>query len=167
MFRRTKVVFIIFLFSYTGLYAQRLSQQVMVPAAGILVKNGINYQQTIGETAVELFRQSGNDLTQGYQQPRYEKPTGGGNNMGNGVQVYPNPAIEFIEIKLFGDSARKFRIEMINFAGTVIKTGTLDFSSSYNYIERWDAGAFKPGFYIMRVVSDDGIINRSFKIEKM
>ncbi len=55
MFKGTKVVFIIFLFSYTGLFAQHLSQQVMVPAAGIAVKNGINYQQTVGETAVEVF----------------------------------------------------------------------------------------------------------------
>ncbi len=105
-------------------------------------------------------------LTQGFQQPRFVK-IDVIINPGNGVEVYPNPAIEYIEIKLFGDSARKFRIDLINFAGTVIKTGTLEFFSPYNYFERWDAGEFKPGFYIVRVLSDDGVINRAFKIEKM
>jgi hypothetical protein len=166
MFKGTKVIFIIYLFSSAGLYAQTLSQWVMVPAAGITVKDGKNYQQTIGETAVELFDLSDYKLTQGYQQPRFEEPNGNG-NMGTGVEVYPNPAVEYIELKLFGESARKFRIDLINFAGSVLKTQKLEFKSKYYYVERWDAGEFKPGFYIIRVISEDGVISRSFKIEKV
>lgn len=166
MFKGTKVVFIILLFSYTGLCAQSLSHQVMVPAAGIAVKDGKNYQQTVGETAVEIFKLSDFTLTQGFQQARFVKPDVGFNN-GTGVEVYPNPVVEYIEIKLFGDSARKFRIDLISFTGSVIKSQTLEFQTKYFYVERWDAGEFKPGFYIIRVVSEDGVISRSFKIEKV
>jgi len=138
----------------------------MVPAAGIAVKSGINYQQTVGETAVEMFKLSDFTLTQGFQQPRFVNlDTNGGG--GTGVEVYPNPVVEYIEIKLFGESARKFRIDLISFTGSVIKTQSLDFQSKYFYVERWDAGEFKPGFYIIRVVSEDGVISRSFKIEKV
>jgi hypothetical protein len=138
----------------------------MVPAAGIAVKDGKNYQHTIGETAVELFNLSDYKLTQGFQQPRFVEPSGG-QNPGTGVEVYPNPVVEYIELKLFGETARKFRIDLINFAGSVLKTETLEFQSKYYYVERWDAGEFKPGFYIIRVVSEDGVISRSFKIEKV
>jgi hypothetical protein len=166
MFKGTKVIFIIYLFSSAGLYAQSLSQVVMVPPAGIAVKDGKNYQHTIGETAVELFNLSDYKLTQGFQQPRFIEPIGV-QNQGTGVEVYPNPAVEYLELKLFGETARKFRIDLINFAGSVLKTETLEFTGKYFYIERWDAGEFKPGFYIIRVVSEDGVISRSFKIEKV
>jgi len=166
MFKGTKFVFVIFLFSSTGLFAQSLSHSVMVPAAGIIVNDGKNYQQTVGETAVILFNLSDYTLTQGFQQPRFVKQDVIING-GTGVEVYPNPAVEYIELKLFGDSARKFRIDLISFTGSVIKTQTMEFQSTYYYVERWDAGELKPGFYIIRVVSDDGVISRSFKIEKV
>jgi hypothetical protein len=166
MIKGTKLLLLIYFITGAVSFAQTLSNQVMVPAANIVTKSSVNYRQTIGETAVEIVNRGNYVLTQGFQQPGMliKDPV---IYKGNGVNVYPNPVNEYIEIKLFGESARKFKIDLINFAGRVIKTGTIEFFDAYFYIQRWEAGEFIPGFYIVRVVSDDGVINRSFKIEKI
>jgi hypothetical protein len=157
----------VFIFILTGsLSAQEISHQVMVPAAGLVVKGSVNYQQTIGETAIEIIGQQGYVITQGFQQPGLQKseviP-----NQGNGVEVYPNPARDFIDIELFGTGPRKFNIEIIAFSGMMVKNGSIEFTSAFNYIQRVDITSFMRGFYFVRVISVDGVINRTFKIEKI
>jgi hypothetical protein len=105
-------------------------------------------------------------LTQGFQQPGIKEVLGIPPN-GTGVNVYPNPASDFINVKLFGDKARKFKIEVVNFTGTVAQTATLDFTSSYYYIHQFDITKLTFGIYFVRVVSDDKVISLVFKIEKM
>jgi hypothetical protein len=139
---------------------------VLVPAAGLATTGVINYSQTIGETAVEIIGNAGFELTQGFQQPGIKIST----NIipeGTGVDVFPNPATDFINVKLYGDVARKFRIEIINITGMVVNSTTIDFNDKYYYIQQIEVTSLKFGFYFVRVTSDDGTINRIFKIEKM
>ena len=113
MIKVTKVLILLLLSFWTVANSQQLSNQVLVPAAGLATSGVINYSQTIGETAVEIVTGAGFFLTQGFQQPGM-KYTAETPHEGTGVDVYPNPATEYINIKLFGDAARKFTIEMIN-----------------------------------------------------
>jgi Secretion system C-terminal sorting domain len=166
MTKGTKVLMLLLLFSCTNVFSQQLSQQVLVPAAGQATSGVINYSQTIGETAVEIINSSGFILTQGFQQPGIKISTEIPHE-GNGIDVYPNPATDFINVKMFGDVARKFRIEIINITGTIISSLTRDFITNFYYIEQIDVTDLKLGFYFVRVTSDDGIISRVFKIEKM
>lgn len=161
-----KVLLLIFLFTGTTGFSQQLSHQVLVPAAGVSTSGVINYSQTIGETAVELFNSSGFILTQGFQQPGM-KNLADPAPAGTGVDVYPNPATDFINVKLFGSEARKFRIEIINISGTIVSSATLDFITTYNIVQQIDISNLTIGFYFVRVASDDAKINRVFKIEKM
>lgn len=166
MIKGTKVLILLLLFSRTSGFSQQLSHMVLVPAAGLAATGVINLSQTIGETAVELIGNAGFALTQGFQQPGIKisidiAPEG------NGVDVYPNPAADFINVKLYGDVARKFRIEIINITGMVVNSTTIDFSDKYYYIQQIEVTSLKFGFYFVRVTSDDGTINRIFKIEKM
>ena len=48
-----------------------LSHEVLVPAGSIVSHTGLSYQQTVGETAVEISLPSFYNLTQGFQQPRF------------------------------------------------------------------------------------------------
>ncbi|MCU0362102.1 MAG: T9SS type A sorting domain-containing protein, partial [Bacteroidales bacterium] len=131
----------------------------MVPAAGLIVKGTYNYQQTVGETAIEIFARSPYVITQGFQQPGVKIDNIP--NQGNGVEVYPNPARDYIDIELFGTGPRTFRIEIISFAGMIVKNGTIEFTSSFNYIQRLEISHFMRGFYFVRVISSDGVINRT------
>jgi hypothetical protein len=166
MIKGSAILSIILLIITVNLSGQQLSHQVMVPAAGLVVKGIYNYQQTVGETAIEIFTKSPYVITQGFQQPGFRKPEGGGNN-GNGVEVYPNPARDFIDIELFGTDPRKFTIEIISFTGMLVKNATIEFSTSFDYIQRLEISHFMRGFYFVRIISTDGVINRTFKLEKI
>ncbi len=166
MIKGTKVLIFLLLFFRTNGFSQQLSHMVLVPAAGLATTGVINYSQTIGETAVEIIGNAGFELTQGFQQPGIKIST----NIipeGTGVDVFPNPATDFINVKLYGDVARKFRIEIINITGMVVNSTTIDFNDKYYYIQQIEVTSLKFGFYFVRVTSDDGTINRIFKIEKM
>ena len=165
MIKETKVLLIL-LFSWANGFSQQLSHQVLVPAAGLTTTGAISYSQTIGETATEIISNSGFVFTQGFQQPSVKISP---ENLpeGNGVDVYPNPATDFISIKLFGDVPRKFKIDIINIAGTVVSSLTLKFIDKYFLIQPMEVTKLKYGFYFVRVASDDGMISRTFKIEKM
>jgi hypothetical protein len=165
MTRGTKVLTFLLLFSANG-FSQELSHQVLVPAAGLVNTSTLSYSQTIGETAIEIISGAGFVFTQGFQQPGMkiapEKAPDG-----NGVEVYPNPATDYIKIKFFGDVARNFRVEVINITGMVVSSMTTSFITRYYDIQQIDVAKLKYGFYFVRVVSDDGRISRTFKIEKM
>ncbi len=166
MIRGIKVLLLLLLISRASCYSQELSHQVLVPAAGLATAGAIDYSQTIGETAVEIIGSEGFELTQGFQQPRITislVPV----LEGSGVDVYPNPATDFIDVKLFGDVARKFRIEIINITGMIVNTMTLNFITNYNYIQQIDITRLTIGFYLVKVASDDSKIYRIFKIEKL
>jgi len=166
MIRGPKVLILLLLLSSTIGFSQQLSHQVLVPAAGLATSGVINYSQSIGETAVEMINGSGFILTQGFQQPGMKNLTDP-TPLGTGVEVYPNPATDFINVKLFGSDARKFRIEIINIAGTIVSSTTMDFITNYNIVQQIDITNLTFGFYFVRVASDDAKINRVFKIEKM
>jgi hypothetical protein len=165
MIKGTKVL-ILLLFSWANGFSQQLSHQVLVPAAGLTTTGKLSYSQTIGETATEIISNAGFVFTQGFQQPGVKispeiQPEG------DGVDVYPNPATDFISIKLFGDVPRKFKIDIINIAGTVVSSLTMNFNDKFFLVQPMEVSKLKYGFYFVRVASDDGIINRTFKIEKM
>lgn len=166
MIKRTKILILCFVFSWANVLSQQLSQQVLVSVAGVTSAGAINYSQTIGETAVEIIGHTGYVFTQGFQQPSIklmpEKLPDG-----NGVNVYPNPVIDDLTIKLFGDIPRNFRIDIINITGTIIISEKLSFIDKFYFEKVIPVGHLTNGLYFIRVTSADKVINRTFKIDKM
>jgi hypothetical protein len=166
MIGKTRVFILMLLFSGATCTAQLVTNQVMLPCVGVSTAGVLTYSQSIGETAVEIFSTSGYVLTQGFQQPLYKisDPTVPD---GTGVEVYPNPATNYIYVKLFGEKARKMNIEVISFNGTIASKMNLDFTNKYFIIQEIEFSKLTIGIYLVRITSDDGVINRIFKIEKM
>ncbi len=152
--------------SGTNLFSQELSQQVLVPVAGVSATATVNYSQTIGETAIEIISSSDYTFTQGFQQPRMTFLPGI-IPPGNGVDVYPNPATDIVTIKLFGEGPRDFRIDVLNIAGTIVYTENVSFSDKYYLEKAIPVSQLNMGIYFVKVFSKDGVISRAFKIEKM
>jgi len=167
MIRKTLIIILMIFPGFTpDLFSQHLSHQVLLPAAGVKLVPGINYSQTIGETAVTIFSSSGYVLTQGFQQPRITfvpviQPPG------NGVDVFPNPATYNLVVRLFGDVSRDFRIEIMTITGTIILSDEISFSGTYYHEEVFPVEYLKNGLYFVRITSMDKVINRTFKIEKL
>jgi|WetSurMetagenome_2_1015567.scaffolds.fasta_scaffold235442_2 hypothetical protein len=148
------------------LFCQQLSNQVMVPLAGVSSNTSVSYTQTAGETAVEIAGCSGYALTQGFQQPRYIKIVDNPKS-GTGVNVYPNPATDFITVELYGETAEIFRIDIISITGKVVYSVRKCFDTKFWYTDPMNIESLLKGFYLVRIYSEDGLINRSFKIEKL
>jgi hypothetical protein len=166
MIKKCKFLVLLLLVIRTSLFSQQLSHQVFVPVAGVVSQGAINYSQTIGETAVEIVGSSDFVITQGFQQPGIKikletLPPG------NGVKVYPNPFTDYITIELFGNTGRSFRIEFINITGTIVFTDRKEFKDQFWFREPFDVGNLIKGFYLIRIISEDGIINRTFKVQKL
>jgi hypothetical protein len=149
-----------------NVFAQQLSRQVLVPVAGVMSIGAINYSQTIGETAIDIITSSDFVMTQGFQQPGIkillENP-----QAGNSIKVYPNPVTDFVTVELSGDVSRSFRIEIINISGIVVKTEKIVFTESFWDIRQLPVDQLLKGLYFVRILSDDGVISRTFKINKM
>jgi Secretion system C-terminal sorting domain len=86
---------------------------------------------------------------------------------GNGVKVYPNPVIDILKIELFGETARTFKIELITISGTIVRSEKIIFPDQFWNIQEVNVESLSKGLYFVRVISDDGLINRTFKIDKM
>jgi hypothetical protein len=144
----------------------------MVAAASVEpVKDGIAYQQTVGETAVVFTLPDIYILTQGFQQPRFIPPTDYPVREGNGVDFFPNPVTEVVNhifnIRMFGVLGRHYYIIITNFPGAVMYTEELEFSPDHDVVHQIDLQHYADGIYVTRVWSTDGVIDRSFKIEKL
>ena len=146
--------------------SQHLSHQVLVSGAGISYGSGINYSQTLGEPVVGIAGAYDRILTQGFQQPRI-RLNDAKIHQGTGVNVYPNPVIYNVNIELFGEVPRRFVISIINIVGTIVYSNEMEFSDRYWEVMDIQLTHLSRGFYFVRVLSTDGVINRTFKIEKM
>jgi hypothetical protein len=139
---------------------------VLVPLAGITSNSNVSYSQTVGETAVEITGCSFYIFTQGFQQPNItfsnEVPP-----PGTGVKIYPNPVADFLTIEMYGEVPRTFKIEYINIAGRVIRSERKVFGPSYWFREPQNVKDLVGGLYMIRVTSEDGLFNRTFRIEKI
>jgi hypothetical protein len=148
-----------------------LSHQVLVPAAGLITAGGISYQQTVGETAVEATAPAIYVLTQGFQQPRFIPQIVLPPREGNGVDFFPNPVTETVNhifnIRMYGVLARHYDIMITNFIGSVLYQTSLELSPDHDYVHQVSIHNFSNGIYIVRVLSADGVIDRSFKLEKL
>jgi hypothetical protein len=166
MIKGTKVLMLFLLVSWTNVFSQQLSHQVLVPVAGLVSTGSINYSQTIGETAIVIVSCNDFLFTQGFQQPGprllTEKPPAG-----SGVKVYPNPVTDYLTVELFGNESRTFRIDIINIRGTIVFNDKKVFTDQYWFKESYNIEKFISGLYLVRIMSEDGIISQTFKIEKI
>jgi hypothetical protein len=148
-----------------------LSHQVLVPAGSLVEYPGLSYQQTVGETAVEVSLPSVYNLSQGFQQPRFIPPQDLPDREGNGVDFFPNPVTEnngrLFYIRVYGVLARHYRIYIYSLIGSLVYSGELDLSADHDYIHEVSLARYGNGIYIANVISTDGVIDRSFKIDKL
>lgn len=163
---RSGFLILLLIFQWNILLSQELSNQVLVPIAGISESQNLEYTYTIGEAAVEILSSHELVVTQGFQQPRFifrkEVPP-----MGNGANVYPNPVTDVINVELFGDKDRTYTVEILNIAGIILISEKLSFTGTYWQIRQYPATGLSRGFYLVRITSDDAVISRIFKLNKM
>jgi hypothetical protein len=166
MIKGTKVLILFLFVSWTSIYSQQLDRQVLVPVAGLASGVSFNYSQTVGETAIVIVGCTDFLFTQGFQQPGI-KVTPEQRPAGSGVKVYPNPVEDYLTIELFGNESRTFRIDIINMNGTIVFTDKKVLTDQFWLKEPYNIEKLIIGLYLVRIMSEDGIIYQTFKIEKI
>lgn len=161
-----KILLLFLILSGVTAYSQQLSRQVLVPLAGLASGNNLSYSQTVGETAVQIASCSEYIFTEGFQQPGFRlkseiEP------QGTVAKVYPNPVNDFVTIELHGDASRTFKIDFINIAGTIVISERKVFNDKFWYKDLLNLESLARGFYLIRIYSEDGMVNQTFKIEKL
>jgi len=151
-----------------------LSHEVLVPAGNLVTHTGLTYQQTIGETAVEVSLPSFYNLSQGFQQPRFIPKQDLPDREGNGVECFPNPVTENSEwgpwiaiVRVYGVLARHYTLNIYSLLGSLMYTEELDLPPDHDTKTLVDMILYSKGIYIVHVISADGVINRSFKIDRL
>jgi hypothetical protein len=167
---RSSFFFFFMALSTVGALAQSISHQVLLPAAGLATAGSVSYQQTVGETAVSILVLPAKTLTQGFQQPRVTSADDSDDSTGD-IEAYPNPVSKdddnILYVVLENSEARSYIVMIYNFAGSVVYTWHSNSYIDQAYTHEVDMKDFNRGIYIVRVMSTDKQINRSFKIEKL
>jgi hypothetical protein len=165
MLKIFKLILALVLVSETGGLSQQLSNQVIVPLAGIETDSKLSYSQTVGEPVVEIIRSIDYIFTQGFQQPGIKsvKPI----DYIDGVYLYPNPASDYVYIDIRGITSMTFKVEIINITGNIVFSETKSFSGITYYREPQNIENLTTGFYIIRLTSNNPVMIRTFKIQKI
>jgi hypothetical protein len=140
-------------------------QQVLVPGASVVTNGTITLSQTVGELMVMTIGDSYYILTQGFQQPMIDIREG--DDDFKGVKVYPNPASDFVTVEIVGDDPKTFRIEFLDLTGRIFISAKKSFGHDYIYREQYNVKELVSGFYMVRIMSDDGLFCRTFRIQKI
>ncbi len=167
MYLRVRIfLYFLLLGAASDILSQGLSHQVIVPVASLQCTGSVHYSQTIGESVVEVIGCIDFTFTQGFQQPgiklKKENPP-----PGNGVKVYPNPVTDFVNIELFGTGTRSFLIDFFNISGSIIRSEKYEFANQYWFCQPFSVENYSRGLFFIRITSTDGLISRTFKIEKL
>jgi hypothetical protein len=142
-----------------------ISHKVLVPGASTWEGEGYSISYTVGEPVVTYLGQEEWEITQGFQQPSITfVPTRPKD--GNGVDVYPNPARDFLKIVMFGDSVEEYTVTIFSIDGSIYFREDYSRNGSM-MVETLDISSFKRGLYFVRVQTMSKKIERLFKIEKM
>jgi hypothetical protein len=70
-------------------------------------------------------------------------------------------------IRVYGVLARHYNIYIYSLPGSLMYTKDLDLNPDHDWKEQVSFAHYSKGIYIVHVISTDGVINRSFKIDRL
>jgi hypothetical protein len=161
------IVISICLFAFISARTQSLSPEVISSAGDYYVSSNVTLSWTLGEPVIETFSSTGNILTQGFQQPTYsvtaidDKP--GSDGESTQINVYPNPATDLLNVDLISAPKDGLLIQMYDLNGKVIIDKQVQSTPAQKQL---DVSRIARGNYILRFVSTNGKLLKTFKVVK-
>jgi acid phosphatase type 7 len=146
--------------------AQSLKQDVISSAGGYNVASGgaVSISWTLGETIIPTFTSKDGSLiiTNGFQQKIVITTLVENITDPSSVTVYPNPAIDAINIKFNIPSAMEITYFLLNNQGGVVKTGTIEAATANKDINIQELPS---GIYYLRLIK--GNLVNVYKVVKL
>lgn len=147
------------------MYGQEVSSSVIATAGESVEAGDVSLSWTLGEIAIETLEKDGGvTLTQGFQQGYFEI-TSIGEPLSDEFQlnVYPNPASEFIWVDLKTSKIKSALVEIYNMEGKLVYNNKWEFVNGPNKIM---INKLSSSQYILRVSDSSGKVIQTFKLIK-
>lgn len=117
-------VLLFFFLSYSFLLRAQIIDRPTLSSGGtdFLINGSVSIQSTLGETVIETVKLGNTRFTQGFQQhDQYIKlPTGRGAATLSDLLIFPNPAVDQVNIKFNMIEAAMVRIVLYNKSGKMV-----------------------------------------------
>lgn len=163
--------------------AQTINNNVIAAGGKTKITGNIMLEYTVGEPFVKTLTSANNKITQGFHQPnivvarmadatdtsatisdemlsaRLEQPVVAGSFK---VEVYPNPATDYVKVKMSEQSFSKTFMFLSDATGKLIEAKQL--TEPETTIE---FNQYSNGKYFLVIKTEDGTINESFRIVKV
>ena len=152
------------LFVIQFLNAQSISPQVVATAGNYATNGGYSVSWTIGEPVIATATNSGTTLTQGFQQPTYNVLSiTNGKIEGFEVNVYPNPATDFIVVDWTTDEKNMLYITLYDMTGKLISEQSFSAAEDKASVNMSNLASAQ---YLLEVRNKDNSIAKVFQISK-
>jgi hypothetical protein len=150
------------LLSLTG-YSQELSPQVIASSGDSYEANGIILSWTLGEPVTETFSAGNVTLTQGFHQGDITVTSTRTDEFTEmNINVYPNPAGEFVNIDVEGKPNEILTVELFSLSGEKVLIRKDFRTEKYQQLQLKDLPA---GTYILKIINNEKV--KTYKIVKM
>ncbi len=150
------------LLSVTG-YSQELTPQIIASSGGSYETNGIILSWTLGEPVTETFSSGDITLTQGFHQGDITVTSTNTEEFTDmKVNVYPNPAGEFVNIDIEGKGSEILTVELFTLSGEKVLIKKDFITEKYQQLQLKDLPA---GTYILKIMNNDKM--KTYKIVKL
>ncbi|MDP2888495.1 MAG: T9SS type A sorting domain-containing protein [Bacteroidota bacterium] len=158
-----KIPLILFMvFGFNIAYCQNLKPDVIATAGSFYANSTNSVSWTIGECIPETFSNSGNKLTQGFQQGIYDINTLADNTETRiAINLFPNPTADFVNLEIHLQDKKGYFYQLFDLEGNCLKNGKI--TSEKSVINMSD---FSNSAYILNVFAPDQKLLKSFKIIK-
>ncbi len=161
-----KIVFTlaVALFAIQFINAQSISPQVVATAGNYASNGGYSVSWTLGEPVIATATSGSTTLTQGFQQPSYNVlSVTNGKTEGFEVNVYPNPATDFVVVDWKTDDQNMLYITLYDVTGRMISEQS--YSASQDKVSI-NMSKLASAQYFLEVRNKDNSINKIFQISK-
>ena len=144
--------------------AQSISPQVIASAGNYATNGGYSVSWTLGEPVIATATNGSTTLTQGFQQPTYNVLSiTNGKIEGFEVNVYPNPATDFVVIDWKTDENNLLYITLYDVTGKMISEKS--YSASQDKVSI-NLSQLASAQYLLEVRNKNNSIAKVFQISK-
>ena len=151
-----------FIFQFA--FSQQITPQVVATAGNYTQNGGYSVSWTLGEPVVQTASNGGTTLTQGFQQPSYNVVSvTPGKIDGFEVNVYPNPASDFIVVDWTANDKDMLYISLYDVAGK--KISEQSYSAKQDKVSI-NLSQLASAQYLLEVKDKDNSITKVYQIFK-
>lgn len=149
-------------------FAQHVSRTVSSSTGNSITSSGLSISYTIGEPVIATGVGSNVILTQGFQQPDKDIITIiNSSEFLMNVDVFPNPVSDQLQVKVNTDKIiSDLSVEIEDVFGKQLKRIAVSATGSLDQAVSLDFFSYSSGVYLVRVLSQNEHIHKTFKVIK-